>query len=303
MALFDGSVAVVTGSTRGIGLQVALELAGQGASVVVNGRDPSILDGALRQVKDAARGGGASGVAGSAADAGVASSLLNAARALGTPNILINCAGIAEPPHSSILTMDRGAWDQQIDGHLTSTFATCSVFARAMVESGGGSIVNTSSHAFNGTYGGAGYPAAKGGVNSLTYAMAAELAEFGVRVNAVCPGAKTRLSTGPGYAEGIEGLVRRGLLPEAFRESSLNPPPPSYVARLYAFLVSPHASAITGEIFSGAGNYLGRFPRPVEEFIAWRDHVNEPPWTVDEIAAAVSAHRTEAAHETLRGTL
>ena len=79
-----------------------------------------------------------------------------------------------------------------------------------MVEQGGGSIINTSSFAYLGDYGGTGYPAGKGGVNGLTLAIAAELKEHGVRANVVCPGAKTRLSTGSEYEAHIAELNRRG---------------------------------------------------------------------------------------------
>jgi len=153
-----------------------------------------------------------------------------------------------------------------------------------MVERGRGSIVNTSSHAFTGIFGGTGYPAGKGAVNSLTYALAAELREHGVRINAVCPGARTRLSTGVEYERTIEDLHRRGILDEMMRAGALSPAPPEYVAALYAFLASDLAADVTGEILVAAGGYLGRFPRPTEEMLAYRDHAASPPWSLTEIA-------------------
>jgi NAD(P)-dependent dehydrogenase (short-subunit alcohol dehydrogenase family) len=88
-----------------------------------------------------------------------------------------------------------------------------------MVHQGGGSIVNTSSFAFLGDSGGTGYPAGKGAVNSLTLAIAAELKEHGVRAN-VCPGARTRLSTGPDYVAHVTELNRRGLLDDVSLQGS-----------------------------------------------------------------------------------
>src|SRR5699024_10434612 len=122
-----------------------------------------------------------------------------------------------------------------------------------------GAIINTSSHAFLGMYGGTGYAAGKGATNSLTWAMAMDLKEHGVRVNAICPGAKTRLSTGDDYEELIKNLNQRGLLNDSLMDQSLNPPDPSYVAALYAYLVSDAAQDISGRLFWAAGGYLGMF--------------------------------------------
>ena len=163
-----------------------------------------------------------------------------------------------------------------------------------MVQRGGGAIVTTSSHAFTGAYGGTGYPAGKGAVTSLTYALAAELAEHGLRVNAVCPGATTRLSTGDDYLEQIDRLHQRGLLDDATRHGSLDPGPPEHVAQLYAFLVSDLAEGITGEVFAGAGGYLGHFPRPQAELFTWRDHHTNPPWTLEEAATFIRTRLDEA---------
>lgn len=284
-SLAEGSVAVVTGSSRGIGLEVARALADAGASVVINGRDPAAVGDAVAELGASAR---AAGVAGSAADPGVVESLVRAARDLGTPDILVNCAGTAEPPGSSILDISVEEWRELIDVHLHATFLTCRAFAPLMVEAGRGWIVNTSSHAFTGAFGGTGYPAGKGGVNSLTYALAAELREHGVRVNAVCPGAETRLSSGPDYEAGIERLHRRGILDDLMHSGALAPPPAEYVAQLYVFLARTESPDVTGRVFAGAGGYIGEFPRPVERYLTWRDHGTSPPWTPDEIAATMT---------------
>jgi NAD(P)-dependent dehydrogenase (short-subunit alcohol dehydrogenase family) len=150
-------------------------------------------------------------------------------------------------------------------------------------------IVNTSSHAFLGTFGGTGYPAGKGAVVSLTFAMAAELAEHGVRVNAVCPGARTRLSTGADYEDHLAQLNRRGLLDDLTLAASLDPGTPEHVAALYLYLASDLAEDITGRIFVGAGGYVGRFPVPEPELLAWRDHTSNPPWSLTELDAMIGA--------------
>jgi len=278
--------AIVTGASRGIGRAVALELAAAGAAVVVNGRAEDAVHDTVAEIE--AAGGRAVGVAGSAAARGVAEALLAAALdEFGDVDALINCAGIAEPSGSSILSVTDEQWHELLDAHLTGTFRTCRTVAPHLVARGGGAIVNTSSFAFLGDYGGTGYPAGKGAVNSLTLAIAAELREHGVRANAVCPGARTRLSTGDEYERQIEQLHRRGLLDDVSYQGSLDPAPPEFVARLYAYLVDGRSAGVTGEIFAGSGCFVGRFPRPRPSLLAWRDHKAEPPWTIEEIAGFV----------------
>lgn len=285
-----GRGAVVTGSSRGIGRAVAHALAAQGAGVVVNGRDGVVAQTVVDEIRSG--GGRAVAVAGSAASPVVAQALVDAARdEFGAVDVLVNCAGVAEPPGSSILTVTDDEWDELLDAHLTATFRTCRLVAPLMVERGSGAIVNTSSFAFLGDYGGTGYPAGKGAVNSLTLAIAAELAESGVRANVVCPGARTRLSEGEGYEQHIEDLHRRGMLDDASRYGSLNPAPPEYVAQLYAFLASDLAEAITGEIFVGSGGFVGRFDRVAPTVLAYRDHNTEPPWTLDDLGGFVPRKR------------
>lgn len=304
--LLAGQAVIVVGSTQGIGRAVAEALSAHGAAVVVNGRDGEAAaavaasicagrsDGASPRPEPSAPAAGeatpaparaAIAVGGSAADPDVARSMLDrAVEEWGGVEALVVCAGTAEPQGSSILDITTADFDALIDTHLRTTFQACRVVAPHLVERGGGAIVTTSSHAFTGTYGGTGYPAGKGAVTSLTYALAAELAEHGVRVNAVCPGATTRLSTGDDYLEHIDELHARGLLDDATRHGSLDPGPPDYVAQLYAYLVSALSDGVTGEVFAGAGGYLGRFARPEAELVTWRDHHTNPPWTVEEMA-------------------
>ena len=203
----------------------------------------------------------------------------------GSIDILINCAGIAEPPGSSILDITPAQFADLLDAHLGTVFATCRAAAPKMVAQGSGSIVNTSSFAFLGDYGGTGYPAGKGAVNSLTLAIAAELKEHGVRANVVCPGAKTRLSTGPDYVAHITELNRRGLLDEVSMQGSLDVAGPDYAAPTYVYLASDLAKHRTGEIFAASGGFVGRFPKAAPALIGYRDHHDSPPWSVDELSA------------------
>ena len=282
-----GFGAVIVGGSRGVGAAVATLLAELGAGVVINGRDADTVDSAVSSI--IAAGGRAVGMTGTAADDAVATSLISLCESeFGRIDALVNCAGTAEPYGSSILTISQQEFNDLIDVHLGTVFATCRAAAPRMVAQRRGSIVNTSSFAFLGDYGGTGYPAGKGAVNGLTMAIAAELAEHGVRANVVCPGAKTRLSTGADYEQQIEGLRRRGMLDEISAQGALNAAPPEYAASLYAYLVSDLSERITGQILIAAGGFVGRFNRPSPMLLGYRDHEHSSPWSINEIDAMLS---------------
>ena len=273
--------AVVTGSSLGIGRAVAMRLAAEGAKVIVNGSGsvPGALEAVVADI--AAAGGTAIAVPGSVADPEVGKRLIDTCVSeFGGIDILINVAGIIEPVGSSILNISLEDWHRQIDVHLHGSFYTCRIAAPIMAAQKYGSIVNTGSHAFTGVYGSTGYAAGKGATYSLTYALAKSLVEFGVRVNAVCPGAKTRMSTGADYEATIHSLNARGLLDDVTAQASLNPEPPELVAALYAWLASDASAPVTGKIFSAAGGYVGVFVEPKEEPLAFRNAAADGGWTL-----------------------
>jgi NAD(P)-dependent dehydrogenase (short-subunit alcohol dehydrogenase family) len=283
-ALLADRGAVVVGGSRGIGAAVAALLAQHGAGVVVNGRDAGAANSTAAAI--AAGGGRAIAHPGSPSNQRTAESLVdNCIDEFGGIHILINCAGIAEPPGSSILDIGTAEFAELIDAHLGTVFATCRAAAPKMIAQGGGSIINSGSFAFLGDYGGTGYPAGKGAVNSLTLAIAAELKQHRIRANVVCPGAKTRLSTGPDYVAHITDLNRRGLLDDVSMQGSLDVAPPDYAAPTYVFLASDLARHLTGEIFAASGGFVGRFPKATPDLIGYRDHHDSPPWTVAELSA------------------
>lgn len=286
--LLAGQGVLVVGGSRGIGRAVAELLCALGAGVVVNGRDP---DG-VQQTVDAitASGGNVTGLTGAADDEGVATALVDACtKTYGRLDVLINCAGVAEPPRSSILQITPAEFDSLIGAHLGTVFHTCRAAAPVLAAQGHGSIVNTSSVAYLGDYGGTGYPAGKGAVNGLTLAIAAELKGSGVRANVVCPGARTRLSTGPEYEEHIGDLHRRGLLDEMTMRASLDAGPPDFVAPVYAYLASALSREVTGQILVAAGGFVGRFDRPAPRLLGYRDHHDSAPWSIAELHTMIGA--------------
>ena len=172
--LLTGRGAVVSGGSRGIGRAVAELLCHLGAGVVVNGRDGNAVAETVAAIK--ATGGRAAAVVGAADEEDVARALVDECiKEFGRLDNLINCAGTAEPAGSSILTISPQEFDQLIGAHLGTAFHTCRAAAPVMANQGHGSIINTSSVAFLGDYGGTGYPAGKGAVNGLTLAIAAEI--------------------------------------------------------------------------------------------------------------------------------
>ena len=287
--LLAGRAAVVVGGSRGIGAAVATSLAAHGAAVVVNGRDRHTAERTAAQITT--EGGRAFAHPGSPSDERSANDLIaNCVNEFGGIDILVNCAGIAEPSGSSILNVSAAQFGELLDAHLGTVFATCRAAAPVMVARGGGSIVNTGSVAFLGDYGGTGYPAGKGAVSSLTLAVAAELKQHRVRANVVCPGAKTRLSTGPEYRAHIVDLHRRGMLDEVSMHAALDVAPPRYVAPLYVYLASDQAEHVTGQIFVAAGGFVGQYPKPDPALIGYRDHRESPPWSVQELSSLVGGH-------------
>ena len=229
-------------------------------------------------------GGGAVGFPGSA-DPAVADALIDSCVGeFGRVDLLVNCAGTPEPASSSILTITS-----------RHSFTSCSTRTSARRSRRAGRRLRRwllraaapsstpSSFAFLGDYGGTGYPAGKGGVNGLTLAIAAELREHDVRANVVCPGAKTRISTGPDYEAQIADLNRRGLLDDVNAQGALDAPPPEYVAPTYAYLVSDRAKDVTGQILIAAGGFVGRFDRQTPSSSDTATTRTRPPWSLDEL--------------------
>ena len=280
--LLHGRGVVVSGGSRGIGRAVTELLCNLGAGVVVNGRDPDAVEDTVAAITDA--GGRVTPVIGAADEERVAGALIDQCMStFGRLDALVNCAGIAEPPGSSILNVSSEEFDRLISAHLGTAFHTCRVAARVMASQGHGAIINTSSVAFLGDYGGTGYPAGKGAVNGLTMAIAAELKVYGVRANVVCPGARTRLSTGAEYENHIADLYRRGLLDEMTMRASLDSAPAAFVAPLYAYLASDLSRDVTGQIFVAAGGFVGSFDRPAPRVLGSRDYHDAEPWSVEDL--------------------
>ena len=188
-ALFDvtGRVALVTGSSRGLGRSLALALAREGARVVVHGRDAEAVERTRREAAEAGSPEPVSAVFdvtdAAAVEAGVAAIVAE----VGVPDILVNNAGIQRrAPFAEFSVSD---WDEIVAANLNGVFYVARFVAPGMVERGSGKIVNIASvQSALARQTIAPYSATKGAVAQLTKGMAADLARHNVQVNALSPG-------------------------------------------------------------------------------------------------------------------
>jgi 3-oxoacyl-[acyl-carrier protein] reductase len=277
----------ITGASMGIGKAVAIELAQQGASIIINSRganqaESNLLEQLTQHINE--NGGNADYSYGDVSDFDYAGEFIQlCCDRFGGIDGLINLAGIAEPAQSNLLNISPQDWQQVIDVHLHGTFNTCRHAAPLMVDQGNGVIINTGSHAFLGSYGGTAYAAAKGAINSFSAAIAKDLQTNNVRCNVVLPGAKTRLSSGEAFKNNMLSLHARGLLSEKRLASALDAAPPSNIAPVYTYLLSDSAQPITGKVFTCSGKHLGSFSWPDETIYAYRETDQDGPWSEDKI--------------------
>jgi NAD(P)-dependent dehydrogenase (short-subunit alcohol dehydrogenase family) len=259
MGILEGKVAIVTGAGHGIGRGHALELAAQGASVVVNDLGSSVdgtgsgrdADGTVALIEE--RGGTAVANYEDVADfAGAERMIAQAVDTYGKLDILVNNAGIVRD--GMIFNMDEEAWDAVIRVHLKGTYAPthhAAVHWRQRSKAGdrvSGRVINTTSGAgLSGNVGQANYTAAKAGIVAFTLTCSLELARLGVTVNCIAPAGQTRISqTIPGMAEAKE--------PEEYDEFA--PLDPSISSPIVAWLASDEADHVTGQVLRAVGETL-----------------------------------------------
>jgi NAD(P)-dependent dehydrogenase (short-subunit alcohol dehydrogenase family) len=254
-----GRVAIVTGAGRGIGRGEAIELARQGASVVVNdiGANADGSDQSSGPANDVVQeilafGGKATANVDDVSSWEGAQRLVRTAiDTYGRLDVLVNNAGIIRD--RMLVNMSEAEYDDVVRVHLKGTFATmrfASEYWRERSKAGeqvDARVINTSSA--SGIYGNVGqsnYGAAKAGIASLTIIASKELARYGVTVNAIAPSALTRMIT--------EGTRKRM---EAQANEAFDPHHPDNVAPIVAWLASPASRGITGRVFNTGGGMIG----------------------------------------------
>jgi NAD(P)-dependent dehydrogenase (short-subunit alcohol dehydrogenase family) len=183
----SGSVAIITGGSRGIGLAIARKLSSMDVSVVITGRDEAMVQQIATDLSS--RGHRAEGVPCDVTDLGSVSTLGEHVRkTYGRVDILVNNAGIYGPS-AALHDLPTEDWDAILNTNLRGVYYMSRAIVPLMISTGAGHIVNISSLAGkNPLPQGAAYSASKWGLNGLTYSMAEELRSHNIRVSVICPG-------------------------------------------------------------------------------------------------------------------
>ena len=292
-----GKNALVTGAGRGIGKAIALALADEGANVLVcdlgvamdgTGADKSPADSTVEEcrklgVRAAAHYGDVSNF--KSAEEMVQACVSN----FGRIDILCNIAGILRP--KMIFNMLEEDWDKVQAVHLKGTWNLCRHACALMRQQKYGRIVNCASEAYAGTVGHTNYGAAKGGIVSLTYAIAREMGQYGVTCNAFTPRARTRMSVGSDQDQGLQKRIEAGLISEdrlqGMEETRREGADPEYFAPFIAYLASDAAANINGCIFVVSRATIGIWNHPQIARKFTRDWDTADKWSLDELEKLV----------------
>ena len=249
-----GKAAVVTGAGRGIGREVALLLAKEGAGVVVN--DPGVGRGGEKTeerpaddvVAEITKAGGKA-----VANYDSVSDYLKAGLMVkqcvdtfGKIDILVNVAGNLR--ERMIWNMSEDDFDAVVSVHLKGHWNMCHHAVKYMRQEGHGRIINFSSDAFKGSVGQCNYSASKAGIIGLTRAIAKETYKYGITVNAICPSADTRMTLTETVKANRKRKFEAGLMTKAEYDRTLQNRGPEYIAPLVAYLALDDTDSINGQV-------------------------------------------------------
>ncbi|HTO70026.1 MAG TPA: SDR family NAD(P)-dependent oxidoreductase [Myxococcota bacterium] len=281
MAVLAGKVAIVTGAGRGIGREIALDMARNGASVVVNDLGGNadgtgsgkVADDVVKEIQ-AAGGKAAANYDSVATMAGGKKIFQTALDAFGGCDVLVNNAGILRD--KTIFSMEESDWDAVIAVHLKGHFCCSQPFARYIRETHrqGCRIINFSSvSGLFGNFGQSNYGAAKAGIAGFARVLALELAKYGCTVNTISPGAATRMT--------IPLMEGRGVKP------NLEDPlvGPQQIAPVVTWLASPAAQELTAQIIHVSRGQVAIMQQPALIRAFKSDHL----WTQDDLDRVIPA--------------
>lgn len=242
-----GQIALITGSSRGIGAAIARTFAAHGAAVAVHGRDATALTAVREAIEHA--GGRAIAVTGELTHvADLERMRADIERELGSVTLLVANAGGSSGPPKPFDEIDETMWRTEVDINLTATFLTLKCFLPAMKARRAGTIITMSSAAARRPHpkSPVAYAAAKAGIQMLTQHLAAQVGPFGIRVNCLAP-------------ETILTDRNRTQIPSAIQDQLANEHPlrrlgtPEDVANAALYLASDASSWVTGLILDIAG--------------------------------------------------
>jgi 3-oxoacyl-[acyl-carrier protein] reductase len=243
-----GKVALVTGSSRGVGRAIALAYAEEGACVVVNyTANQAAAEGVVAEVVE--MGGNAVALRANVANSAEAEALVQKGiDEYGDLDILVNNAGVSKP--AMLLKMSEEQWDEVVDIHLKGAFLCTQFAAQHMTEQKKGKIINVTSVAgLVGTVGQINYSAAKGGLLSFTKSAARELARYNICVNVICLGiVATDMTEKIRKDEKLKEIYMNRILLKRFAE-------PDDISPAFVFLGSDESNYITGQLLCVDGGY------------------------------------------------
>lgn len=285
-----GKNAVVTGAGRGIGKEIALALAAEGANLVVvdpgvsrsgEGLDSAPADEVVTEIKKG--GGNAVANNNSVADFQAAEEIINhCIQSFGRIDILINVHGNLRD--KMIWNMSEDEWDSVIDVHLKGTFNTCRHACAKMREQRNGRIINVTSDAWRYTVGHVNYGAAKGGVVSLTRSIAREMGRYGVTANCFAPIAATRMTFNDEVKAGMKKRIETGLVTKEMYEGFMSMPGPEHIPPIVVYLATEEAGNINGQIFHVEKGRVGIYSEPTEVRMIFN---SGEVWDLDELIRLV----------------
>jgi len=289
----QGRSAVVTGGGRGIGRDIALALAGEGAKVVVadpgasrtgSGSDLAPAEEVVAEIKK--HGGTAIANHDSVTDFAAAERIIKSCvDSFGRIDILVNCAGVLRD--RMLHNMSEEEWDTVLSVHLKGTFNMCRHASGFMRGQRFGRIINIASAAWLGSVGQGNYSAAKGGIVSFTRTAALELGRYGVTCNCIVPMAATRMTLDEDVKAKFKRQFEEGAITKARYEELVNMPGPEFIAPVAVYLATDAAANVNGLVVRSAGGTVGIYSEPSIVKIIHKDHRKGEPWTVDELADLV----------------
>ncbi len=247
---FNGKTVIVTGSTQGIGRQIAIKFGSMGANVVVNGIDTpdqrELADSVAAEVK--AAGGNAVVAIGDVSKQTDTDALIQcAADTFGAIDVIVNNAGITRD--NLLLRMSESEWDSVLSVNLKGAFNVIHSATKRLMKQRSGVIVNMASvSGVAGNAGQANYSASKAGLIGLTKSVARELAPRGIRCNAVAPGFITTAMTDK-LSDEVKAAFLESIPLKRFGEVE-------DIANLVAFLASDDAKYITGQVINVDGGFV-----------------------------------------------
>jgi 3-oxoacyl-[acyl-carrier protein] reductase len=273
----EGKIAIITGGGRGIGRGIALEMAAEGAKVIVNdiGRDndgSSFADKVVQEIRQN-KGIAASQLDSVATMNGGANIIKAALDNFGGINILVNCAG----NHWNVPTIDmtEEQWDSIISVHLKGHFACTKAALPHMIQQNYGRIINISSRAAFDGLGNLAYATVKAGILGFTSMLSRELKSYNITVNSVLPSAITELFPGEKGKTGDNMPFYKN-------------PGPDMIAPLVTYLATNEAAGINGKFFYAAAGDVCVYMHPFR-LSAANSFIRKPndKWTVAELGEVI----------------